>query len=80
MILGYHGVASCPRSEDQFALQLAPERLLFRSRVLDLPESHHYHHWIEMMPAGCMEVGFKADPDAANVRRAWEATERLVTA
>ena len=27
---------------------------------------------------GCMEVGFKADPDGANVRRAWEATERLV--
>ena len=56
-------------------------RLLpFRTRVLDLPESHHYHHWIEMMPAGCLEVGFKADPDGANVRRAWEATERLVEA
>jgi hypothetical protein len=50
----------------------------YRSRVLDLPESHHYHHWIEMLPAGCLEVGFKADPDLANVRRAWEVTERLV--
>ena len=30
------------------------------------------------MPAGCLEVGFKADPDCANVRRAWEVTERLV--
>jgi hypothetical protein len=31
-----------------------------------------------MMPCGCLEVGFKADPDGANVRRAWETTERLV--
>jgi hypothetical protein len=45
---------------------------------MNLPESHHYHHWIEMMPCGCMEVGFKADPDGTNVRRAWEVTERLV--
>ncbi|HEY2513829.1 MAG TPA: FAD-binding protein [Polyangiaceae bacterium] len=52
--------------------------LPFKTRVLNLPESHHYHHWIEMMPCGCLEVGFKADPDVANVRRAWEATERLV--
>jgi FAD binding domain/D-arabinono-1,4-lactone oxidase len=52
--------------------------LPFRSRVLNLPDSHHYHHWIEMMPCGCMEVGFKADPDLANVRRAWEVTQRLV--
>jgi hypothetical protein len=52
--------------------------LPFRTRVLDLPESHHYHHWIEMMPAGCMEVGFKVDEDFANVRAAWAATERLV--
>ena len=53
--------------------------LPFRSRVLHLPrESHHYHHWIEMMPCGCMEVGFKADPDFANVRRAWEVTGKLV--
>ena len=59
-------------------LRLSMSFLPFRSRVLDLPESHHYHHWIEMMPAGCMEVGFKADPDGANVRRAWETTQRLV--
>jgi hypothetical protein len=60
-------------------LRLAIRMLPYRTRVLDLPESHHYHHWIEMMPAaGCMEVGFKADPDLANVRRAWEVTERLV--
>lgn len=53
--------------------------LPFRTRVLDLPESHHYHHWIEMMPAtGCMEVGFKAEPDSPAIRAAWEATERLV--
>jgi hypothetical protein len=52
--------------------------LPFHTRVLNLPESHHYRHWIEMMPAGCLEVGFKADPDCANVRRAWEVTERLV--
>jgi hypothetical protein len=69
----------------RFAPRLTPAllrvgfRLLpFRTRVLDLPESHHYHHWIEMMPCGCLEVGFKADPDGANVRRAWEGTERLV--
>jgi hypothetical protein len=61
-------------------LRLGMHMLPFRTRVLDLPESHHYHHWIEMMPCGCMEVGFKADPDGANVRRAWEATERLVAA
>jgi hypothetical protein len=54
--------------------------LPFRTRVLDLPESHHYHHWIEMMPAGCLEVGFKVDPDYANVRRAFEATERILYA
>jgi L-gulono-1,4-lactone dehydrogenase len=60
-------------------LRLAIRMLPYRTRVLDLPESHHYHHWIEVMPAaGCMEVGFKADPDLANVRRAWEVTERLV--
>jgi hypothetical protein len=52
--------------------------LPFRTRILNLPESHHYHHWIEIMPCGCLEVGFKADPDCANVVRAWEATERLV--
>jgi len=31
-----------------------------------------------MMRAGCLEVGFKADADGANVRRAWESAERLV--
>jgi hypothetical protein len=61
------------------ALLWAGIRMLpFKTRVLNLPESHHYHHWIEMMRCGCMEVGFKADPDCANVVRAWEATERLV--
>jgi hypothetical protein len=59
-------------------LRFSMKMLPFRTRILDLPESHHYHHWIELMPAGCMEVGFKIDPDIANVRRAWEATERLV--
>lgn len=59
-------------------LKLGMRMLPFRSRVLELPESHHYHHWIEMMPAGCMEVGFKVDDDFANVREAWTATERLV--
>jgi L-gulono-1,4-lactone dehydrogenase len=59
-------------------LKLGMRMLPYRTRVLDLPESHHYHHWIEMMPAGCLEVGFKVDPDLANVRRAWETTERLV--
>jgi hypothetical protein len=61
-------------------LRVGMNMLPFRTRVIDLPQSHHYHHWIELMPAGCMEVGFKADPDFANVRRAWEATERLVEA
>jgi hypothetical protein len=61
-------------------LGIGMQMLPFRSRVLDLPESHHYHHWIEMMPAGCLEVGFKIDPDFANVRRAFETTERLVHA
>jgi hypothetical protein len=59
-------------------LRVGMRMLPFRTRVLDLPESHHYHHWIEMMPAGCLEVGFKADPDSANVRVAWETTLRLV--
>ncbi len=59
-------------------LRLGMRMLPFRTRVLDLPESHHYHHWIELTRCGCMEVGFKADPDGANVRLAWEATERLV--
>jgi L-gulonolactone oxidase len=61
-------------------LRLGMRLLPFRTRVLDLPESHHYHHWIEMMRAGCLEVGFKADPAQANVRRAFEATQRLVEA
>jgi hypothetical protein len=59
-------------------LKVGIRMLPFRARVINLSESHHYHHWIEMMPCGCMEVGFKADPDGANVRRAWEVTERLV--
>jgi hypothetical protein len=59
-------------------LRMGIHMLPFRTRVLDLPESHHYHHWIEMIPAGCLEVGFKADPDGANVRLAWQAAERLV--
>jgi hypothetical protein len=59
-------------------LRFSMKMLPFTTRVLDLPESHHYHHWIELMPAGCLEVGFKVDPDLANVRRAWNATERLV--
>ena len=70
---------------NRFAPSLTPSllrigmRLLpFTTRVVNLPESHHYHHWIEMMPAGCMEVGFKADADGANVRRAWQVAERLV--
>jgi hypothetical protein len=58
----------------RFGMRMLP----FRTRILDLPESHHYHHWIEMMPAGCLEVGFKADPDSANVRLAFQTTERLV--
>jgi hypothetical protein len=58
----------------RFGFRMLP----FRTRVLNLPESHHYHHWIEMMPCGCLEVGFKADPDYANIRRAWETTERIV--
>ncbi|HEX4515115.1 MAG TPA: FAD-binding protein [Polyangiaceae bacterium] len=59
-------------------LRVGMRMLPFRTRVLNLPESHHYHHWIEMMPAGCLEVGFKADADYANVRRAWATTERVV--
>jgi hypothetical protein len=59
-------------------LRLGMRLLPFRTRVLDLPESHHYHHWIEMMRCGCLEVGFKADPDAANVRLACEVAQRLV--
>jgi L-gulono-1,4-lactone dehydrogenase len=59
-------------------LRVGMRMLPFRTRVLNLPESHHYHHWIEMMPCGCLEVGFKVDLDGANIRRAWEATQRLV--
>ena len=59
-------------------LRVAFRMLPFQTRVLNLPESHHYRHWIELMPAGCLEVGFKADADSANIRRAWEVTERLV--
>jgi hypothetical protein len=59
-------------------LKIGMSMLSFRSRVLDLPESHHYRHWIEMMPAGCMEVGFKVDADFENVREAWRVTERIV--
>ncbi len=59
-------------------LRVGMYMLPFRTRILDLPESHHYHHWIEMMPCGCLEVGFKADADYANVRRAWATTQRVV--
>jgi hypothetical protein len=61
-------------------LRLGMRLLSFRTRVLDLPESHHYHHWIEILRCGCLEVGFKADPSYANVRRAFEVTERLIEA
>ncbi|MFO0761451.1 MAG: FAD-binding protein [Byssovorax sp.] len=59
-------------------LRVGIHMLPYRTRVLDLPESNHYHHWIEMMPAGCMEVGFKVDAGCENVLRAFEAAERLV--
>ncbi len=59
-------------------LRVGFRMLPFHTRIINLPESQHYRHWIEMMPAGCLEVGFKADADSANIVRAWEATERLV--
>ena len=59
-------------------LRLGMYMLPFRTRILDLPESHHYHHWIEMMRCGCMEVGFKVDEGSANAREAWRAAQRLV--
>lgn len=59
-------------------LKVGMSFLPFKTRVLNLPESHHYHHWIELMPCGCMEVGFKVDQDNANVRAAWDVTVRLV--
>ncbi len=59
-------------------LRIAMRMLPFRARILNLAESHHYHHWIEMMPCGCLEVGFKADADYANVRRAWKKTQLVV--
>ncbi len=61
-------------------LKVAFRMLPFGTRVVDLPASHHYRHWVEVMPAGCMEVGFKADADLGNVLRAWRATEELVDA
>jgi hypothetical protein len=59
-------------------LRVGMRMLPFRTRVLDLPDSTHYHHWIEVMRCGCLEVGFKADRDGANVRRAIEIAQRLV--
>src|SRR5262249_17468840 len=59
-------------------LRVGIHMLPYRTRVLDLPESNHYHHWIEMMPAGCLEVGFKADPGSESVQLAFQAAERLV--
>jgi hypothetical protein len=61
-------------------LRVAFRMLPFGMRVVDLPASHHYRHWVEVMPAGCMEVGFKADADLGNVLRAWHASEELVDA
>jgi hypothetical protein len=77
-VVFFRVVARLAPSVTPALLRVGFRLLPFRTRVLDLPESHHYHHWIEMMPCGCLEVGFKADPDGANIRRAWEATERLV--
>jgi FAD binding domain/D-arabinono-1,4-lactone oxidase len=54
--------------------------LTFQERVIDLAESNHYRCWIEMLRCGCTEVGFKVGPDFANVRQAWEATQRVVNA
>ncbi len=79
-VLFFKLVMRFARSLTPALLRVAFRMLPFQTRVLDLPQSHHYRHWIELMPAGCMEVGFKADADGANVRRAWEATERLVDA
>lgn len=52
--------------------------LTFQERILELAEAQHYRRWIEMVRCGCVEVGFKADADGANVRQAWEAVETLV--
>jgi len=59
-------------------LRLAIRMMPYRTRVLDLPDSHHYHHWIEMTRCGCLEVGFKVDADFERPRAAWEAAQRLV--
>jgi FAD/FMN-containing dehydrogenase len=59
-------------------LRFSFRMLTFQERILELAESQHYRRWIEMIRCGCVEVGFKADADGANVRQAWEAVERLV--
>jgi L-gulonolactone oxidase len=61
-------------------LRIGIRMLPFQSRVLDLPESHHYHKWIEILRIGCMEVGFKLDPDGPTIHDLWDATERLIDA
>jgi hypothetical protein len=77
-IIFFMGVARLLPSLTPLLLRIGMSMLPFRSRVMNLPDSHHYRHWIEMMPAGCMEVGFKVDSDYANVRRAWQVTEEIV--
>ncbi|MEQ1502653.1 MAG: FAD-binding protein [Myxococcota bacterium] len=62
------------------ALRSAAWSLSFRDRVVTRTEAVHYRHWLEARRSSCVEVGFKADPDFANVARAIRETRARVDA
>ena len=71
-------VQATARRLTPLVLRLGFRFLTFRSQTLELAESQHYRRWIELVRCGCVEVGFKMDPDGDNVRKAFETVERLV--
>ena len=46
--------------------------------VMDNTDTHHYRQWVEAVPCGCVEVGFKIDPQAARVAESFAIVQGMV--
>jgi hypothetical protein len=51
-------------------LRLAPLSLTFQRQVVSRTDAIHYRRWLELQRCSCVEIGFKVDPDFANVGEA----------
>ncbi len=60
------------------SLRMSYKFLRHTRRTMGLGEAHHYRAWLEIVRCGCIEVGFKADPDFANVQQAWNEAMALI--